>query len=179
MSTDDTNTGSAPVGDSSTVKQRSESAAQAVPPAPAGFRPMQLGANPFLQVNGPLHGKLDGQQFVLGLRIERRHCNPAGYCHGGMLLTFADMTLIFGSNVQSGVHRYMTTVNLSTDFIRAAPEGGWLEGRTQVLRITRNLVFSQALLSVDGELAARISGILKPTGEPDPLFSAERYFAAG
>ncbi len=154
-----------------------EPASQACLPPPEGFRLLRLGTNPFLQVNGPLYGRLDEQQFVLGLCIERRHCNPAGYCHGGMLLTFADMTLIMGSNVQSDLHRYMTTVNLATDFIRAVPEGGWLEGRTQVLRVTRNLVFSQAILSVDGEIAARVSGILKPTGEADPRFGVERYFA--
>ncbi|MEK9721625.1 MAG: PaaI family thioesterase [Quisquiliibacterium sp.] len=129
--------------DRQTLKQ------QAMLPTPSGFRAVRLGANPFLEVNGPLFGRLDGDQLVIGLRIEQRHCNPAGFCHGGMLLTFADMTLILGSNVQSGLHRYMTTVNLSTDFIRGVPQGGWLEGRTEVLRITRNHVFSKPILTVN------------------------------
>jgi uncharacterized protein (TIGR00369 family) len=146
---------------------------------PDGFRPLQLGSNPFLNANGPLHGRMDGGDFVLGLRVEQRHCNPAGMCHGGMLLTFSDMTLIICSNVQSGLNRYMTTVNLTSDFIRGVKIGSWLEGRAQVLRVTRNLVFSQAVLSVDGEPAVRVSGILKPTGEPDLRFTPEHYFGAG
>lgn len=145
-------------------------------PPPAGFRAIRLGVNPFLQANGPLFGRLDGERFVIGLRIERRHCNPAGNCHGGMLLTLADMTLIVCSNVQAGINRYLTTVNLSMDFIRGAPMGAWLEGRTEVLRVARTMVFSQAILSIDGEPAARASGILKPTGDPDPRFGVAHYF---
>lgn len=145
--------------------------------APAGFRPLRLtGTNLFIQNNGPLYGRLDGERFVLGLRVLDRHCNPAGTCHGGMLLTFADMTLIVCSNVQAKLHRYMTTVSLNTDFIRAAPMGAWLEGRAEVLRVARSMVFSQAILVVDGEPVARVSGILKPTGDPDPRFGVERYF---
>ena len=97
-------------------------------------------------------------------------------CHGGMLLTFADMTLIMTSNVQAELRRYLTTVNLSTDFVRAAPMGAWLEGRAEVIRVTGSLVFSQAILSVDGEPAARASGILKPVGEFNPRFGVEHYF---
>jgi len=158
-----------------------KTATQAAPHAqsglPEGFRPIRLGANPFLQANGPLFGRVDGDRFVIGLRIEDRHCNPAGNCHGGMLLTLADMTLIVCSNVQTGLHRYLTTVNLTADFIRAAPLGAWIEGRTEVLRVARSLVFSQAILSIDGEPAARASAILKPTGDADPRFGVENYFS--
>ena len=147
-----------------------------LPPMPEGFHELALGPNPFLNVNGPLYGRYQDGRFTLGLRVEKRHCNPAGMCHGGMLLTFSDMTLIICSNVQSDLRRYMTTVNLSADFIRGVPEGSWLEGHTEVLRVTRNLVFTQAILSAEGEVAARVSGILKPTGEVDPRFTAERYF---
>jgi uncharacterized protein (TIGR00369 family) len=143
---------------------------------PDGFREIRLAPNPFLERNGPLYGKLEGPRFLVGLRVLERHCNPAGTCHGGMLLTFADMTLIMASNVQAKLDRYLTTVNLSTDFVRAAPLGAWLEGRTDVLRVTGSLVFSQAILSIDGEPVARVSGILKPVGEHSARFGVGRYF---
>ncbi len=143
---------------------------------PEGFREIRLSPNPFLETNGPLYGKLDAQRFVVGIRVLDRHCSPAGVCHGGMVMTFADMTLIMGSNVQASLNRYLTTVNLSVDFIRGAPRGAWLEGRTEVLRVSGSLVFSQALLSVDGEITARASGILKPTGEPRPGLDVASYF---
>ncbi len=143
---------------------------------PEGFRRISLSPNPFIERNGPLYGKLEGEHFVVGLRVLERHCSPAGVCHGGMVMTFADMTLIMGSNVQASLNRYLTTVNLSTDFIRAAPLGAWLEGRTEVLRVSGSLVFSQAILSVDGETTARVSGILKPVGEPRADLDVRRYF---
>jgi hypothetical protein len=40
--------------------------------------------------------------------------------------------LILGANAQANLQRYMTTVNLSLDFLGPAPNGCWLEGRAQV-----------------------------------------------
>lgn len=137
-------------------------------PVPEGFTALKLRPNPYIDACGPLYGKREGERFVLGLRVERRHCNPGGTCHGGMLSTLADMLLVLGSGAQSGLHRYMVTINLSSDFMAAAPEGCWLEGRMEVLRVTRNLVFCQGLLSTGGQTVLRMSGITKPMGEPDP-----------
>jgi len=139
---------------------------------PEGFTALKLRPNPYIDACGPLYGKREGEgageRFVLGLRVERRHCNPGGTCHGGMLSTLADMLLVLGSGAQSGLHRYMVTINLSSDFMAAAPEGCWLEGRMDVLRVTRNLVFCQGLLSTGGQTVLRMSGITKPMGEADP-----------
>ena len=108
---------------------------------PAEFTALRLRPNPYIDACGPLYGRREGEQLVLGLRIERRHCNPGGSCHGGMLATLADMLLVLGAGAQTGAMRYMVTVNLSCDFIGPAPEGAWLEGRLQVLRARRSLVF--------------------------------------
>jgi uncharacterized protein (TIGR00369 family) len=144
-------------------------------PIPAGFRRVEFAPNPFLERVGPLYARLDGGAFVLGFRVERDHCNPAGTCHGGMMSTLADMLLILGSNAQADLQRYLTTVSLNTDFVGAAPLGAWLEGRMQVVRVTRSLVFAQGTMTHDGEAVMRTSGILKPVGEPDPTLAARRY----
>lgn len=143
---------------------------------PAGFRPVRLKPNPYLELVGPLYGRIDGDDFVLGFHVEPRHCNPAGMCHGGMLMTIADMLLILVSNVQAKLGRYMTTVSVTNDFLAPAPQGSWLEGRGQVLRVTKSLVFTQATLALEGAITLRTSGILKPVGEANPRFDAERYF---
>lgn len=152
-------------------------------PVPDGFTALKLRPNPYIDACGPLYGKREGEpggehgseRFVLGLRVERRHCNPGGTCHGGMLSTLADMLLVLGSGVQSGLHRYMVTINLSSDFMSAAPEGCWLEGRMQVLRVTRNLVFCQGLLTQGEQTVLRMSGITKPLGDPDPSGTLAAY----
>jgi uncharacterized protein (TIGR00369 family) len=142
---------------------------------PGEFRRLQLRPNPYIDACGPLYGKREGDALVLGLRVETRHCNPAGNCHGGMLSTLADMLLILGSSAQTGSMRFLTTVSLQCDFVAPAPEGCWLEGRVQVLRGSRNLVFSQGLIGSAGQPVARVSGILKPTGDADPAHSLARY----
>lgn len=142
---------------------------------PAGFRRLQLRPNPYVDACGPLYGRRDGDSLVLGLRVERRHCNPADSCHGGMLTTLADMLLVLGANVESGQQRYMLTVNLSCDFVGPAPLGSWIEGRLQVLRTTGSLVFCQGRLVADGQPVLRLSGIAKPSGDANPEFTLARY----
>lgn len=146
------------------------------PPVPEGFRPLNLPRNPYIEANGPLYGRLEGKDFVLGFRCEKKHCNPMGMCHGGMLMTLADMLLLLGSNIQERIGRFLVTVHLATDFIGAVPEGAWLEGRVQVLKTTRSLLFTQGTMTVEGAAVARVSAILKPTGEHDPHYSPDRYF---
>lgn len=142
---------------------------------PDGFQALRLRPNPYIDPSGPLYGRRDGGQLVLGLRVERRHCNPGGTCHGGMLATLADMLLVLGASAQTGNTRYMLTVSLNCDFIGPAPEGSWIEGRLQVLRATRSLVFCQGLLTADGVPVLRSSGIAKPSGDPDPSFTLDSY----
>jgi acyl-coenzyme A thioesterase PaaI-like protein len=129
---------------------------------PEGFDPLHLGAWGFIQVNGPLYGKRDGGYFLLGFRVEERHCNPARICHGGMLMTFADMQLPFGVRLQTNVDPgFLPTVSLSAEFMAPAPLGSWIEGRTEVLKTTRNLAFAQCLVTADGSPVLRASGIFK------------------
>lgn len=143
---------------------------------PEGFTLMRMPTNPFIDGIGPLYGRLEDERFVLGIRIERRHCNPGGTCHGGMIMTLSDMLLLMGSNIEGRVNRYFTTVNVTCDFIGPAQEGDWVEGRMQVLRVARSLVFAQGLFTTGDAMVARCSGILKPVSEPDPRYDGRRYF---
>jgi uncharacterized protein (TIGR00369 family) len=146
-------------------------AAEIASTVPEGFKAIPL--NGFAGASGPLYGKLESDRLILGFRVELRHCNPANICHGGMLMTFADMLLGMGSNVQAKLGRFLPTVNMTSDFLAPAPLGCWVEGRTEVLRTTRNLVFAQCLVTADGAPAMRASGILK-LGQP---FEASSVFA--
>jgi len=129
---------------------------------PEGFTELPFRTG-FVGVNGPLYVRrgADGR-LHLGFHVEERHCNPMGIAHGGMLVTFADMQLPFGARFQAGLaDRFLPTVHLATDFLAPAPLGAWVEGETQVLRKTRNLVFAQCTVTADGELVLRASGIFK------------------
>ena len=146
---------------------------------PAGFKPVDLPTNAFMNANGPVYVKMEGESLVLGLRIEGRHCNSNAMCHGGMLLTLADLILTIGVNVQAKLSRFLPTVSVTCDFLGPAPLGAWLEARVTVLRTTRNLVFATGLLTLeDASPVARMSGILKISGEPNPAYGPERYLGS-
>jgi uncharacterized protein (TIGR00369 family) len=150
----------------------------AQPDIPAGFKAIDPPTNAFMEANGPVYIRMDGEHLVLGLRVEERHCSSIGLCHGGMLMTLADLILTIGVNIQANLSRFLPTVSVTCDFLGPAPLGAWLEARVDVLRTTRNLAFAQGLLTLgDGTPVARISGILKIGGEPDPKYGPERYMS--
>ena len=129
---------------------------------PAGYKAFnfQLGG-PFMAINGPLLHKHDGKQLLLGMRVEKRHCNPMDVCHGGMLMSFVDMAMPMGVVYQENINRFLPTISLNTDFLAPVPLDAWLEARTDVLRVTRSMVFAQCLVQADGITAVRASGVFK------------------
>lgn len=133
---------------------------------PAGFRLLPtLGG--FLEANGPLYVRHEGDLVRMGFRVETRHTNPVGICHGGMMATFCDMLMpisIHRKSKEVGM-RFLPTINLQIDYLAPAPLGAWVEGEAEVLKVTRSLIFGQGLVTADGILAARVSGIFK-IGQP-------------
>lgn len=144
---------------------------------PGGFRPLNLPRNPFIEANGPLYGRLDGERFVLGFLCERKHCNPMLACHGGMLATLADMLLLLGTSIQTDLGQFLLTVSLDIDFVGPVMEGDWLEGRAEVLRAGRSVIFTEGRMTVRGAVVARVNALLKPSGKPLADFTPGRYFA--
>ena len=138
---------------------------------PDGFQPLRVGGD-FVALNGPLYirsvAQADGsKQRHLGFRVEKRHTNPMGNCHGGMLATFADMLLPMLAHRQAPELRnqFLPTVSLQIDYLAPCPLGAWVQGDAQVLRVTRNLAFVQGLVTADDVPAMRVSGIFK-IGKP-------------
>jgi uncharacterized protein (TIGR00369 family) len=131
-------------------------------PPPEGFGPMRIGGE-FVVANGPILQRGTGDDFQLGFRVERRHTNSMGICHGGMMATFCDMLLPVTAFMRTeSLHgRFLPTVSLQIDYLAPAPLGAWVQGEAQVLRITRTLLFMQGLVSADGEPVARVSGVFK------------------
>ena len=137
---------------------------------PPGFRAIPMGGD-FIAVNGPFYLRHEGALVRMGFRVEQRHANPMGNCHGGMLATFCDMLIpisVHRLRPEIG-RRFLPTIQLQVDYLAPAPLGAWVEGEVQVLRVTRTLVFAQGLVSANGEPALRTSGIFKiGPGFPGP-----------
>jgi uncharacterized protein (TIGR00369 family) len=129
---------------------------------PEGFVALQVGSGGFIGHNGPLYARRDADGHpVFGFRVQPIHCNPMGICHGGWLATMLDMTLPLTARLSGPESVFLLTVNLSIDYLNAVPLGAWVEGRAQVLRRTKRMVFIQGMLSVDGESTTRASGVFR------------------
>ena len=147
---------------------------------PEGFRAREFGGG-FIGVNGPLYARRTEAGFQLGFRVEERHCNPMGICHGGMMATFCDMLLPISAHVMSKelAQRFLPTINLQIDYLAASPLGAWVQGEAQLLRATRSLVFMQGLVHADGVSVARVSGIFKIGPPFDDTMRKARDVAPG
>ena len=135
----------------------------AEPPAPPpGFVAMRMGGE-FIRTNGPMYLRTEGGRAQLGFRVEARHTNPAGICHGGMMASFCDMLLPVCAHHQSDAvaSRFLPTISLQIDYLAPTPLGAWVQGEAEVLRTTTTLVFVQGLVRADGTPVARASGLFK------------------
>ena len=145
------------------------------PDIPEGFKPRRFGDG-FVSTNGPLYLKKLERGILLGFRVEPRHCNPMGICHGGMISTFCDMLLPISAHYLSAdlARRFLSTISLQVDFLAPSPKGAWVQGEAQLLRATRSMVFMQGLVTADGQSVARVSGIFKigPRFEDAPTATA-------
>ena len=147
---------------------------------PEGFRAREFGGG-FIAVNGPLYARRNEAGFQLGFRVEARHCNPMGICHGGMMATFCDMLLPISAHVMSKelAERFLPTINLPIDSLAASPLGAWVPGEALLLRASRRLVVVQGLVQADGVSVARVSGIFKIGPPFDDTMRRARDVAPG
>ena len=146
---------------------------------PDGFVPFKF-ARGFIEANGPLYGKRTGEHLLMGFRVEARHCNPGMVCHGGMLATFADMSLPIAARFQAKMDAgMMPTINLTCDYLAPAPLGSWVESRVEAIKVTKNLLFAQGAATADGAPVLRANGIFKivsSTSSKSGDFSLEALF---
>jgi uncharacterized protein (TIGR00369 family) len=118
---------------------------------PEGFRRVERPRrNPFNELVGPFYERRDGDAVTLGLRIEERHLNSRGLCHGGLLATLSDLALGYAMLAETKGLTNFVTVHLSIDYADAAKEGDWIESRVEIQRIASKLAFANCYL-VAGE----------------------------
>lgn len=130
---------------------------------PAGFEPLAPQDAVMAQL-APLYARRDGDHVAIGFHVAAHHRNPHGICHGGVLATIVDLQL--GMNILTMSGSAGPTISLTIDYLAAAIPGAWIEGRTEVLRMTRGLGFVQCMLIADGEPVVRASGIFKRAFQP-------------
>lgn len=136
-----------------------------------GYRIMVF-PDAFSDAVGPYFACLDAGRPYIALEVKPLHVSPRGVCHGGVIAALADLQSLPASYLGGVYNRFAATVSFSLDFIAPAPLGEWLELRTELLRATRQFLFTQSVIVGHGERAiARTSGVYK--FDPHPLPDAE------
>jgi uncharacterized protein (TIGR00369 family) len=110
---------------------------------------------------GPIRfAALGGARYCTTMLLDRRHINVGGVCHGGMLLSLADVTM-GAATFTAGDGHPCATIQMDGHFIAAAKEGQRLVGVATQLRKVRELSFMQCEIWAEGRLAVRASGTWK------------------
>ena len=132
--------------------------------APQGFAEM-TGLSPFNALVGPLYRREDAKGVSIGLRVEEKHTNSRGICHGGLLATLADLALGYALVGQGdSLSGSFFTVQLSIDYARAARVGDWIESEVEIQQAGARLAFANCYLVAGGRRIARASAIFARAG---------------
>lgn len=96
----------------------------------------------------------------LGFRVREEHVNARRVCHGGLISIFSDVQ---GYVLPELPRRSASapTISVSVDFLAPSPLGAWIEGIPETVKMTRNLLFYQSIVTADGEPVARCNGIYR------------------
>jgi acyl-coenzyme A thioesterase 13 len=132
---------------------------------PEGFAPSRRSSN-LLDLLGPIFESGDGAQYRLGLRVDERHSNAKGFCHGALLGLLADVHLgrLCGKSTEPPLA--LVTAGLTLNYLSPAKLGDWLEATGQVDRVGRTLAYSTGLILAEGKPVMRACGIFQVIAAP-------------
>ena len=95
-------------------------------------------------------------------RVRPEHCNAYGSLHGGAMATYADgQAAAVIDYVFDDPAGHTPTVSLSVDYLAPVPVGAWLLAEVTLLKTTRTLIFTQAVMTVEGRVVARSHAIYR------------------
>jgi len=139
---------------------------------PEGYEVVQRTQGPgFGGLVGPFYARREGRAISLGLRIEPRHLNSRGSCHGGLLATLADVALGYAcvAAAGDGQSRNFVTIDLSIEYMAGTQAGDWLYSEVQVLNADSRTAAATGHLLVEGRPVARISANFRLARTRAPL----------
>lgn len=128
-----------------------------VEPVPLDFEclPRGLGYTDSLQ---PIFRRIAQESASFGLVVEAHHGNMMGICHGGVLMTLADIAAATGVNLARGVTAGSPTIHLSIDYIAAARMGQWIQADVEQVSTKRRFGFCSGAIYNHAGVVARFNG---------------------
>ncbi len=140
---------------------------------PAGYEPVASGLG-FSDRLQPYYRRVDGDDVSFGFVVQEQHLNLMGICHGGALMTLADIAAASSLNRLRDAPSPMPTITLSFDFQSPGKAGHWLHTRAENVSLRRRFGFCSGFV-LDGEtVVLRYSGVFYL---PDHQFGASAVSA--
>lgn len=102
---------------------------------------------------------LDRPANRYALCVEARHCNGIGSMHGGAMATFLDGQLIAVIDIVAGASNHLPTISLHVDYLAPPKPGDWLVADVTLVKATRTMFFTQAIVTVGPRAVARSHAI--------------------
>lgn len=130
---------------------------QSVDSVPHEFERLPVGIG-FTDSLQPLYRSLTQDTVSFGLVVQPHHGNMMGICHGGVLMTLADITAATGVNQARGVTAGSPTVHLSIDYISSARMGQWIQATVEQVSVKRRFGFCSGAIYNQAGVVARFSG---------------------
>jgi uncharacterized protein (TIGR00369 family) len=114
----------------------------------------------------PVYVKVDEQGWRCGFYVEKHHLNPQGVCHGGVLMSFADLAMAGNVGHSIGEMMGIFTINMTVDFLSPGRLGHWLEMHLLHLHSTRTMVSISGIIKSDDGVVARTNAIYRLPKKP-------------
>src|SRR4051794_29315913 len=129
---------------------------------PYGFELLR-DAGAFVDHLGPLYVR--GADGAVGLRVDDRHLNVAGTAMGGLLASLVDAAFGRAIRAEADGDAAVATVSLTTEYLRPAAPGAWIQAHAKVERLTGRLAFGDCSVDADGEEAVRARAVFAVRSE--------------
>ncbi|MET0659232.1 MAG: PaaI family thioesterase [Steroidobacteraceae bacterium] len=125
---------------------------------PVGFEIVLVDCS-FNQQFGAVY--LNREDTKIGFQVSTGHLNPKGVCHGGAMATFADMQILAVRPDATGKTLHFPTIQMSINYLVPVQLDTWVEATVTLVKVTRTMLFTQALITGDGKVVASTSGIYR------------------
>ncbi len=106
---------------------------------------------------------LDRAAHCYALCIGPQHCNALGSMNGGAMATFLDGQAVVVSSLSPDGSDHTPTISLHVDFLAPPKAGDWLIAEVTLVKTTRTMIFTQAIVSVGDRVVARSHAIYSNT----------------
>ena len=123
---------------------------------PPGFEELDAGLG-FTDVLRPVFRRA-GEVPAIGMFVRPEHTNLIDICHGGVLMTLADVGAAWAINAQREERQATPTLNLGFDFVSAAREGDWLESVADRVTVKRRIGFASGVIQSGDKIICRFNG---------------------